>query len=608
MSFSNQRPSSRRRSDLAGQILTNVQDDVKLAVMQHLYYEELETIRRNRPILDPSEYPIQDLRVRRKATAPPSALEKKESLKATPLVQPTPPLSDAQAGSSSNTPVCVLDDDPEADVTVIALASSSDEDGDEASSEENTPDSSYAKEMNSTMRYHDMTSNPGQWPSPAAGLRFRVQAFLEDHQDPRLQGAKLEDVFTREISVATEDLYQWVQGHQDGAALALPEINPWRAGAQSKAAAIAMGNKYNPPLLRGLPLVEDVVFLRNHNSWAEMSNGTCYWTALALLIYNDPVAWLRVKAEHREHVQRVLSSPINPKYCLYRQLNEMWFPTVASTARGMPPQGPVKANLWQVLNLPGLYVPMNMLDITADLYNVYMVVYSYKNRQFGDVVYETRTRGAYNSRHLFLLYVNGNHFQPMIPNDYVHWEFKMPRVTQLTTKGLPLAEGRNDGIRHPWRSEFRREGGQAPPLLIDRPFNIDSAASAVAMERRRPSGPAPAPSTSDDAGKEGEGSRAARVEPHSQSRSDAAPTRSTKDFKPPPKRKASEDQEEYDSPYESPDESTDESTDENMDESEEDSDIAPDSVPKPKGNPPKKKAQRGANNLSHWHDSGKRYK
>lgn len=71
-----------------------------------------------------------------------------------------------------------------------------------------------------------------------------------------------------------------------------------------------------------------------------------------------------------------------------------------------------------------------------------------------------------------------------MPNDFLHWEFTLPRITQRSTKGLPLAASRKDGIKHPWRSELRSAGGQKAPLLIDRAWNIETAAAAVGFEAK----------------------------------------------------------------------------------------------------------------------------
>jgi len=76
------------------------------------------------------------------------------------------------------------------------------------------------------------------------------------------------------------------------------------------------------------------------------------------------------------------------------------------------------------------------------------------------------------------------HFQPLVPNDFLHWEFTLPRITQRSTKGLPLAASRRDGIKHPWRSELRSAGGQKAPLLIDRAWDVETAAAAVGFEAK----------------------------------------------------------------------------------------------------------------------------
>ncbi len=56
----------------------------------------------------------------------------------------------------------------------------------------------------------------------------------------------------------------------------------------------------------------------------------------------------------------------------------------------------------------------------------------------------------------------------MIPNEYIHWEFKYPRATKLSTAQLPLATSKHDGVRHPWRSEFYKLKGQKAPSLVGR--------------------------------------------------------------------------------------------------------------------------------------------
>lgn len=64
-------------------------------------------------------------------------------------------------------------------------------------------------------------------------------------------------------------------------------------------------------LIRGLPLVEDVVFLRAGNYIGTNSN--CFWKAIAYQIYGDHSFDVRVKAEHLEYFSEVLRWPQHPK-------------------------------------------------------------------------------------------------------------------------------------------------------------------------------------------------------------------------------------------------------------------------------------------------------
>lgn len=64
-------------------------------------------------------------------------------------------------------------------------------------------------------------------------------------------------------------------------------------------------------LLRGLPLMEDVVFLRAGNYTGSRSN--CFWKAVAYQVYGDNSFDVRVKAEHLEYFSEVLRWPQHPK-------------------------------------------------------------------------------------------------------------------------------------------------------------------------------------------------------------------------------------------------------------------------------------------------------
>lgn len=74
-----------------------------------------------------------------------------------------------------------------------------------------------------------------------------------------------------------------------------------------KDAAVGAGAR----LIRGLPLMEDVVFFRTGNYMGTRSN--CFWKAVAYQVYGDHSFDVRVKAEHLEYFSEVLRWPQHPK-------------------------------------------------------------------------------------------------------------------------------------------------------------------------------------------------------------------------------------------------------------------------------------------------------
>lgn len=64
-------------------------------------------------------------------------------------------------------------------------------------------------------------------------------------------------------------------------------------------------------LIRGLPLMEDVVCFRAGNYTGSRSN--CFWKAVAYQVYGDHSFDVRVKAEHLEYFSEVLRWPQHPR-------------------------------------------------------------------------------------------------------------------------------------------------------------------------------------------------------------------------------------------------------------------------------------------------------
>ncbi|KAK4243868.1 hypothetical protein C7999DRAFT_44404 [Corynascus novoguineensis] len=243
-------------------------------------------------------------------------------------------------------------------------------------------------------------------------------------------------------------------------------------------------------LFKGFPMVEDVVFIKHPNYWQELEShgkliesGQCYWLAVALLMYGNAYSWLRVKAEHLSFLERVLTNPDHPRHAFYTRENQNIGATRATGPSGASSQWSGKANLWERLQIPGCWVNEDICQLTADLYGVFLVLYKYDsegtNPQWKGKVYDMKTYGAYNNRHIFLCYYNENHFQPMIPNEYYASEFKLPRLTLANTEKYGLvtrkrARRARDGPGHHWRAQ-----PQLVPALVRPSFESEHLARAV---------------------------------------------------------------------------------------------------------------------------------
>ncbi|KAL8372395.1 hypothetical protein RB595_001950 [Gaeumannomyces hyphopodioides] len=220
-------------------------------------------------------------------------------------------------------------------------------------------------------------------------------------------------------------------------------------------------------LLRGFPLVESVEFLRSQNRDDE---GNCYWNAMAMHVYGRRDWGPRVKLEHLRFVESVLANDRHPRHADYVRVNGRF---VITSAEGIAE--PFVANMWQLLHLPGSWTPSWMTQVTADLYGLFVVTYTLDENPAaggGPAVTETTTRGSYNSRHIFLLFVDNNHYQPMVPNRHDDAEFRCPRPSRALTCGYKFGDSRRwgDGTAHAWRRDASfcaLDKRVAPPLHVD---------------------------------------------------------------------------------------------------------------------------------------------
>jgi hypothetical protein len=110
-----------------------------------------------------------------------------------------------------------------------------------------------------------------------------------------------------------------------------------------------------------------------------------------------------------------------------------------------------------------------ILQVTADLYDVFIVQYTMSSDNKSKVE-GVKVRGNYNSTHWMIRYVDGNHFQPLIPANEGLSEFWFPPVTRENTKGkvsVPQnVPGGATDLNHPWRSPMSRQ--DVPEQLLPR--------------------------------------------------------------------------------------------------------------------------------------------
>ncbi|KAK7745595.1 hypothetical protein SLS62_009772 [Diatrype stigma] len=358
------------------------------------------------------------------------------------------------------------------------------------------------------LRYQDNRDRyTGPKPGPQSGHQLRLKAYHED----------IGSMHRRDPGVAIEAILErtsWGGVYDDYPAPA-PASDEDDGDTNDNAHHDAELQRWfgsSCEVMRGFPLMEEVRFLvaGNHGT----PNGDCYWRALSMHLYGGTGAhWDLVKAEHLAFVHHVLGQPRHPRHGLYaRELNARFVAT-ASPAAG----GSFRANLWQTLHLAHAWTPALMQQVTADLYNVCVVTFSVKEREIGEgeggggggqgshviidgeedgaaertvvhEVTETTMRGSYNSRHLFLVYTNDCHYQPMIPADYYASEFQYPLPTPADTakyRFAPKAAGgsavQKGALEHAWRREFTATA----PLPVPRLHGCDVGELRYYMGSRR---------------------------------------------------------------------------------------------------------------------------
>ncbi|KAH6649543.1 hypothetical protein F5144DRAFT_635234 [Chaetomium tenue] len=423
-------------------------EEARDLLANELYYRELDTIRREQPLIDPSKclllpLPLYDRNV--KSAEPPGNPPRRQ-----PEAPPPRPTPTTDPGS----------------IKMRGGAAPSLED----SLDEISP---YILRVLSRMALVELlgTDEAGepaeqQLPGPLSKMRLDISKIRETVGHKR----SLEEEFPNELEAAKIDFLTTGYEHMDQETML--QGRDWLGHYLSDD---KIGGR--PILFKGFPMVEHVVFIKHPNYWHEpethgkvVASGQCYWLAIALLIYGNASSWLRVKAEHLNYLEKVLSNPKHPRHAFYLRETQNNMRTYATGPAGKEGIWGGEANMWERLHIPGCWTSEDMCQLTADVYGVFLVLYKFNARNpqspWANMIYDMKTYGAYNSRHIFLCYVHENHFQPMVPNDFYAHEFKLPRLTLQNTKRYrlvtrPHTRRIGDGPRHHWRGQAK----VAPPPL-----------------------------------------------------------------------------------------------------------------------------------------------
>ncbi|CAN8103088.1 unnamed protein product [Discula destructiva] len=410
-----------------------------------VWRNDLEYIRRAKPLLDTANEAVGDITINRHTRLSSFNASKGSTTAAASGSARTPAMvvdlsveSDAQPGESADGPelMDLTGDSPVA-------SSSSDKSPDQDSPEFYGYDGKWEKLLQYQKRDRDM----GKIPGPGM-LRFDMDRLLDDiSRSPRQQ--------TRAQLTATTREQLFADGKSRPLTFEESLQENWL-----KDTVVGGGAR----LLRGFPMMEDVVFYRAGNFGGIASN--CLWKAVAYQVYGDLRYDIRVKAEHLEYYSEVLRWPQHPKHELYTQMNKRFHKVAAADRHSCD----TVANLYQLMHIPCSYQPMDMFEITADLYDLFITVYQIAKINKSNTaptydptrkrtVQNVTMRGSYNARHVFFLYLAGTaHFQPMVPNDFIASEFKQPLPTWKTTYGYPTMRIRNKNkdelaTQHAWRRD-----------------------------------------------------------------------------------------------------------------------------------------------------------
>ncbi|KAF7958923.1 hypothetical protein EAE96_002449 [Botrytis aclada] len=188
-----------------------------------------------------------------------------------------------------------------------------------------------------------------------------------------------------------------------------------------------------------IPIMGDVNFFPSKIP----ASGDCFFGSVSMALYGSTLYWHYTKYCHLWFFRYVLTHPAHPRHDYYWHLNSF------DDGGG--------ANMWKKLNTPHAWQSSDLFNVTADIYNLFVVLYEAPT---------IGLYGQYNATHVFFHLINRNHYESLIPEDN-EVQFPFP-----------------DGVKikpEPGRARQRPAGGKGKPFIpppialpvIPRPTVID---------------------------------------------------------------------------------------------------------------------------------------
>jgi hypothetical protein len=141
-------------------------------------------------------------------------------------------------------------------------------------------------------------------------------------------------------------------------------------------------------------------------------------------------------------------------------------------------------NLWRTLTVPRQFMNHLMMQVTADLYSIYLVLFLHTDvdEDYDAYTPDFAARGSYNNRHCAIRLNSNMIYEPLLPLVASPATYCLPRITFKDNpvrgeKTRPYGE--KDDRYHPWLCDFL--GVPVPEPLI--PKNVVAAADDESLER-----------------------------------------------------------------------------------------------------------------------------